>query len=336
MTFTHVANEETWNALVQRLPGHGIYQSWSWGELRTGARTIVRRYALLQNGEPRAAAAVELRRLLRAPWRIAYAPRGPLWLGEDNLQEFMARLSQNLMRSGVLHLKVNPTGSLGADKVLREMGFVRVRRPELTFGGVLPELTARLPLGGTAEVVRSNMEPEARRRVRQAERRGISITLETTADALQAFYPRLAQSAARQKFWLPQEDALHAMVEAWLRNGEGVVLLAMHAGECIGGALCTFFGEEAMGHFLADDPEKRHLSAVYALYDAGMVEAIRKGCRFFDLGGIRNAQDDGLFRFKRQFGAARQAHLGEWNLPLRPLWYGALSVLSHGDLKRRI
>ncbi len=336
MTFAQCMDERRWNALVKALPEHGIYQSWNWGELRAGPQRDVRRFALFESGLPRAAASVELRRMQRLPFRVAYAPRGPLWVDTEHLLLFASHLSSALKREGVLYLKVNPSGDPVRAAALQQAGFAPVPRPDLTFGGILPHLTARLPLATVREVYRA-MEPEARRRVRQAERRGILVESASSAEQMAEFYPWLLRTAQRQGFGLPPEGALRAMAGAWLRRREGMLFLARHEGAPIGGALCSFFGDEGCGHFLADDPAQRSLSAVYALYAAGIEEAARRGCRFFDLGGIRAADDaDGLFRFKRQFGASAHRHLGEWNLPLSSLWYRVLTRVSHGALPRHI
>lgn len=335
MRLTRVTDEATWNDLIRKLPGHGIYQAWSWGELRKRPHRAVHRYALLEGDEVRAAAAVELRRLARLPWRIAYAPRGPLWRDPTDLEVLLGELRRELAAHSVLHLKINPDRPPAEDATLQSLGFSQISHPDRTFGGILPELCARLRLPVSTDALRGAMEPEARRRIRQAERRGLRVE-QSGPDGLDEFYPWLQATADRQSFSLPPREALREMARAWTERGQGALLLARSEGRCVGGALCSFFGEEAVGHFLADDPASRHLSATYALYDAGFAEAAARGCRFFDLGGIQSTAGDGLFGFKRQFGARPVRLVGEWNLPLRRLPYTLLSVASRGRLPRLI
>ena len=336
MGFTHIADEDTWNRLARELPHHGIYQAWSWGELRGGPRTAVRRYALLRGGRPRAAASIELRRMARLPWRIAYAPRGPLWMDDGDLEEFLARLSTDLLRSGVVHLKVNPSAP-EAKSLLPGLGFLRIERPELTFGGILPSISARLSLPPRPQDLLGRLEADARRRVRQSRRRGIEVAREEGVAAVDELYPWLERNSLRLGFHLPPRELLRSLASAWLWRGEGSVLLARHEGECVGGAICSYFGDEATGHFIADDPGRRELSATYALYAAGLEEALARGCRYFDFGGVRAAaQEDPLLRFKRQFGAFPFHHAGEWNLPLRPEVYSGLALITRGAAARRI
>lgn len=330
MPFTAVRDEEWWNQIVQELPGHSIYQAWSWGEYRERRGVGVHRYALIEGGRPLAGAAVEIRRMRRLPWCVGYAPAGPLWASAEALHAFLGHLRPELSRMGVLHLKVNPRGSQVSPAVLRREGFLPVdARPGQTFGGILPLETA------VVDLAQSCTEPDARRRVRQAARRGVGVSAEAPEDALEEFYRWLRATSLRQVFWLPAAEMLREMLEVWAARGEAALLVARHGGACIGGAICSFFGDEAMGHFIADDPGSRHLSAVYALYAAGLAEASRRGCRYMDLGGIR-AGDDGLHGFKRQFGAGRLRHAGEWNLPLRPGWYGLLDLVSQGRLRHTV
>ena len=335
LRLTQVTDETNWDELIQELPGHGVYQAWSWGELRKGPHREVRRYALVEGGEVRAAVAIELRRLARLPWRIAYAPRGPLWRDPRDLEALLGDLPRGLSELSALHLKINPERPPSEDATLGSLGFSRVSQPDRTFGGILPELSARLRLPASVEALRGAMEPEARRRIRQAERRGLRVE-QSGPEGLGEFYPWLQATADRQSFFLPPREALQEIVRVWTERGEGALLLARSEGRCVGGALCSFFGEEGVGHFLADDPSSRHLSTAYALYDAGLTEASARGCRFFALGGIQSTADDGLFGFKRQFGARPVRLVGEWNLPVRRLPYALLSVSSRGRFSRRI
>ncbi len=335
LRLTLVTDETNWDELIHGLPGHGVYQAWSWGELRKGPHREVRRYALVEGGQVRAAVAVELRRLAHVPWRIAYAPRGPLWRDGRDLGVLLGDLRRELSKLSVLHLKINPDRPPSEDATLKSLGFARVSHPGRTFGGILPELSARLRLAASVEALRGAMEPEARRRIRQAERRGLRVE-QSGPGGLRELYPWLQATADRQSFFLPPRETLHEIVRVWTERGEGALLLARSEGRCVGGALCSFFGEEGVGHFLADDPSSRHLSTAYALYDAGLAEAAARGCRFFDLGGIHSTADDGLFDFKRQFGALAVRLVGEWNLPVRRLPYALLSVASRGRLPRRI
>jgi len=330
-----VDREPDWDRIVLGLPGHGIYQAWSWGEIRRAPGRVVRRYALLAAGSPRAAAAVELHRLRRLPFSVAYAPAGPLWSDDDDLLELLARLADALRADGALYLKVNPRREESAADILARAGLERLAPWAEPFGGVLPLRTAVVDLGPGLGAAGGAAEADARRRVRQAARRGVGVEPEGES-SLAEFHAWLIAAAAHRRFALPAADVLRAMLRTWLQRDQGELLVARHGGRCVGGAICSFFGDEAVGHFIADDAGQRPLSATYALYAAGIAAAVRRGCRYMDLGGIRDAAQDGLFRFKRQFGAVPRAHVGEWNLPLQRGWYRALALASAGRFGQRI
>lgn len=324
------AGPAEWNEIAHSLPGHSIYQSWSWGEWQTARGVKVRRYAALRDGYPVAAASVELRRLRQLPWSTAYVAAGPLWQTSGDLCTLLALLLPELRAQGVLALRLSPLRPPSEDPFPALGGYLVAGRP------ILPRLTWRVDLCPGRDAVFAQMRPNTRRRVRQASRQGVEIKDATPAD-LHYLHEWLAATAQRRALPLLTADALRTMLATWLRYGDGAYYLAWHEGRPCGGVICSFYGDEALGHFIGDDQKHRTApSVVQALYWHCLEEAIARGCTFMDFGSIGDGEDDPLRSFKRQFGGFANAYQPERILRIRPQLHACLSLFSRGRLLDRL
>ena len=319
-----------WNATTCALPGHGIYQAWSWGEWQSARGVMVRRYSALRSGQPVAAASVELRRLRQLPWSTAYIPAGPLWQTVADLGAFLALLLPELRAQGALSLRLSPLRPPSEDPFPTLVSTRVAERP------ALPRLTWRVDLRPGRDTVFTQMMPNTRRRVRQAARQGVEIKEASLGD-LHHLYEWLAATAQRRALQLLSAADLRSMLATWQRHGDGAYYLAWHEGHPCAGVICSYFGDEALGHFIGDDQRHRTgPSVVQALYWHCIDEAIRHGCSFIDFGSIGPADDDPLRSFKRQFGGFACAYQPERVLRLRPVLHTALTLLSGGRLNQRL
>ena len=78
-----------------------------------------------------------------------------------------------------------------------------------------------------------------------------------------------------------------------------------------------------------DERYRRYLPAYILRYE-GMKWAYRKGCKYFNFGGVQGTFDDGLFEFKSSFNPCIDVYLGEFDLPcidfIYPLWAHGLPL----------
>lgn len=80
----------------------------------------------------------------------------------------------------------------------------------------------------------------------------------------------------------------------------------------------------------------RQYLAPYALRNAGIEWAYRQGREYFNFGGVQGSLEDGLFEFKSSFHPMIRSYVGEFDLPIRPLFYKAMEVAIHLNKKIKL
>ena len=200
-------------------------------------------------------------------------------------QALMERLTQHGKSAGWKHIEIKGGGAF--------------------FGKTAPpcaeHITHLLDLSADEDAIQNAFRESTRRNIRKASREGVEVTFHHTAEALEAFYGLHCRT--RRRHGLPPQpwrffEKVYAHVVA---AGKGVVLLAVHAGKTVAGAVYFFFREGALFKFGASDRNHQHLRANNLV----MWEAIRWFCRngFRSLHfGRTEPENEGLLQFKRGWG----------------------------------
>ena len=321
---------------VEALPHASIYQAFSWGEIRR-AQGLVPHRILVQggNGEP-LAAATWVERPLPFGRSVLIGARGPLWAPAhpEAVVRLIEETSALARECRALSCRLNPAAPASPEGIrfLRDLGLRTVLWRHLPFGGTLPVREWHLALDGTLDRIWQGLNPDHRRLVRRAHRRGIVVTEGTPGD-LPILWKAVRSLARRKGLPMRSERALTEMARIWMECGEGLFLLAQRKGRVLGASLSTRFGPEALGHFMADDGSSRADGVVHALYWAFLSWAHRLGAKVANLGGVaahpgRPGSLAGLETFKRHFGGRPVTYVGEWDAVFDPGAYRMLRALE--------
>lgn len=68
-----------------------------------------------------------------------------------------------------------------------------------------------------------------------------------------------------------------------------------------------------------DEEFRRYQAALYTWFETAN-HAFERGCQWQNLGGIENDLSGGLFNFKSKFKPEIEEFIGEFNLPVSPLY----------------
>ncbi|MFO7732374.1 MAG: GNAT family N-acetyltransferase [Candidatus Aminicenantes bacterium] len=148
----------------------------------------------------------------------------------------------------------------------------------------------------------SGLRESARRNVRKAAREGVIVEFERSTEALREFY-RL-QCGTRRRHGLPPQPFLFfkSIGEHVLNRDLGTVASARFGGRVIASSVFFHFGTEAIFKYNASDPR----SLARRPNNLILWEAVRwckgRGATTLNLGRTE-ADDPGLLRFKRSWGA---------------------------------
>jgi lipid II:glycine glycyltransferase (peptidoglycan interpeptide bridge formation enzyme) len=364
LTPTWISDPGEWNHRLRALPTAHILQTWEWGEFKrrtTGWRP--ERCAYLDaEGQWAAAASLLTRRV--GPLRVVYIPKGPLFRDYTDLTTLQAVLDhlQGLARRrGAIWLKLDPdivvaTG-LPADapddegrhpdtpdpngqaalKVLQERGW-RFSPDQVQFRNTLT-----LDLAQGEEELLAGMNQSTRRKLRLAEKAGVTVRSTTSEADLRLLYDLYVVTGQRQGFTTRPWDYYHDLWTIFLQAGLAHVLLAEAEGQALAGLILFHFGQTAWYFYGMSANEQRDRQPTYALQWAAIRWAKAQGYRVYDWWGAPNTFSEadpmsGVYRFKVGFGGQVVRHIGAWDyVPFPPLYwaYGQAAPRLIGWLRRR-
>jgi CelD/BcsL family acetyltransferase involved in cellulose biosynthesis len=184
-----------------------------------------------------------------------------------------------------------------------------------------------LALDRDLDALRASFDATLRKRLRQAERRGLTVRLGRSADDVADFYRLHIATRRRQGVPVQPRRFFDAVWRHMIAPGLGVVALAgPPGGRPVAGYVLFVWNGTALGKFQASDPDAWGLRPNHLLYWAVIRWAAESGHRRLDFGRTEKAHD-GLQEWKAGWGAEA--------IPLsyaRTSGFGADSAAGEGRL----
>lgn len=209
------------------------------------------------------------------------APLVQAWLKEVDVLAKKEKAVYLRVEPGLV--KDGPVGfGLKADFDWREVGFVGAH------AHYQPENTLVVDLSGTEEEILAQMKAKGRYNIKLAEKKGVEVIEAGVEIGLEegvaAFYDLLKETTERDKFGGHAARYYLKMLEI-LGPERAKLYLARYEGVIIAGVLVTFFGDLAIYYFGASGNQHRNVMAPYLLQWRAMLEAKKRGCRWYDFLG---------------------------------------------------
>jgi CelD/BcsL family acetyltransferase involved in cellulose biosynthesis len=284
-----------WLALVDSHPSASVFHSRAWLEsLRRAYGYEPVAFTTAAPGEPLSDAIVFCRidswltgrRLVSLPFSDHSEP---LVRDDDTLRAMLAALARICRRDGYRYLELRPVRAA----VTGVEGFVDSGRFYLH----------RLDLGPSLEAIFGGLHKDCvRRKIRRAERDGVTCEEGRSPGLLEAFYG-LFVSTCRVRRLPPQPlDWFRQLIECM---GDALTLrIAFRDGQPIAGILTLRAGHTMTYKYGAADARFNNLGATPLLLWRAITEAKARGLRELDLG--RSDDDNaGLLTFKDRWGTSR-------------------------------
>lgn len=341
-----VHDAEAWDARVLALPAPHLLQSWAWGDFKArwgwaverlvwpddgvaadDGATADGRATVVDGAAVSAIAQVLTRRVGRAPFRVGYIPKGPLMARPDDpaaWRRVLADLEDWARARRLVLLKFDADVPAGADTVAaawRSRGWMPSGEQIQFPNTMLSDLTV-----GEAALW-AGMKPDTRRKIRFAERHGVTLRHGGKAD-LDTFYDLYAATGARQGFGIRSRDYYLDAWSMFLDRGWSTVILAEREGQALAGVIPVAFGDTAWYLYGASaDVGREHRPAYLAQWES-LRWAVGRGCTRYDWWGGPTVLDErdslwGVYRFKSGFGATLAAQQGAWDFPCGGWRYAA-------------
>jgi hypothetical protein len=283
----------------------------SGGESRLSTNLSVRRLVFEDVGMPVAICHV-LDKAVAGVVVASRINRGPLLIGSDAGDGVALGVYSTLKRRwrhlahGVLF--VGPALEVGddSDRLLRDAGL----RPRRQQGWTSAVLDLRLDEAG----LRAHMAPTWRNRLKLAERSGLAFTVSEAQDALDWMLSRHVENMGAKGFVGPSARFVRSLCRA--SPGDWFVARLWVPGEPdpVAGMLVYQFGNTAEYYVGWFGDAGRKVAAGNLLYLRAILEARRRGCLRFDLGGYHptSTSETGLRRFKQGLRGVEYTLSNEW------------------------
>ncbi len=323
--YTDPQDQAAWDKRVAAAPGGHLLQSWAWGELKARFGWGVQRIAVGQ-----ACAQILYRPLPGGLGTLAYIPKGPVAHDDSEFQLLLDEIDPLARREGAICLKIEP--NLEDDprhvQLLQQWGF------RFSPQQVQPQRTLVVDLDGEPDAILQRMKQKTRYNIGLAERKGVTVRAGDETD-LPAFYVLMEETAQRDGFAIHSREYYDTAHHLLASTGKGRLLLAEYEGQLLGTLSVLALGDTACYMYGATSNEHRNRMPAYALQWAAMLWAREQGCRFYDLWGVPDEDEDtleahftersdglwGVYRFKRGYGGRLVRTIGAWDRVYAPLRY---------------
>ena len=323
-----LTNAPTWDEFVAQHPHGNILQTQRWGQHKAAFGWEWETVTL----DTRACGALVLYKPL--PFKLgtlAYIPRGPLanWEDAAQLQALMPALERAARRHRAWALWMEPPllDTPATRATLHTLGL----RP--TPRTIQPPRTVLVDIAAAEDAVLARMKSKTRYNIRLAARKGVTVR-EGALDDVATFYALMCETGARDGFGAHSEAYFRYALELFAPVDQAALLLAEVAGEAVAGLVVFALGQTAWYFYGASSNRHRNKMPTYASQWAAIQWAKARGCTYYDLWGIPDAdvvtleaqfteRRDGLwgvYRFKRGFGGEVVRYVGLWEKPLNPLY----------------
>ena len=304
LQFINATNKEEWDNFIISHPESNFLQSWDFYEFhKSRGREIVRKIAIDDNDKILAAYAGVIETAKRGT-HLAIAG-GPIldWQNKKLIQAIFDDIKKEGKNHRCVFVRVRPQLEL-SDKSLKLMQDLGLKKAPMYLS---VEYAGILDLTKPEAEILANASQGFRRKLRKAEKAGITIEKSTDPKIVHEFYELEVKHAKRQGFVAFSEDFLTKQFKAFTKNNEVTMYTAKLNGETLAQNFMIFYGNEASYHYGVSSDLGTKYSAAPLLHLEAMRDARTRNITRYNLWGIvgpdeKNHRFYGVSEFKRSFG----------------------------------
>jgi lipid II:glycine glycyltransferase (peptidoglycan interpeptide bridge formation enzyme) len=337
LTFTSITDRDQWNTYLRQMPYAHILQTWEWGVFKyetTG--WIPHRWAWMDGQTPVALCSMGERKI--GPFSMMYAPKGPALHYDDPAlaAAILEMIQEKARQHRAIWVKVDPDVTLASgvpgeesdqpnpigqriEALLTATGWL-FSDDQIQFRN-----TITIDLTRSEEDILMAMSQNTRRKVRQAEKKEVTIRSGTVAD-LDALYDLYTTTGERNEFLVRPRSYYTKLWRYFLESNLAHILIAEHEARPIAHVILFHFGATCWYFYGASSNEERDRMPNYALQWEAMRWAKAHGYSTYDMWGAPNEfiESDsmwGVYMFKQGFRGTVERRIGAWDYAPYPLLY---------------
>ena len=317
-------NREEWDNFITSHPESNFLQSWDFYEfhLSRGKKVVRRLFFSPENPEKILAAYAGVVETAKRGTYLAIAG-GPI-LDWDN-KPLKTAVFKDIKTQGIAEncafVRVRPQlelSHLGTALKFPQNSAISLKKAPMYLS---VEYAGILDLTKSEAEILAGASQGFRRKLRKAEKAGISIETSTDPKEIETFYQIELAHAQRQKFIPFSKDYLQKQFAAFAKNDEAILYTAKLNNEILAQNFMIFYGHEASYHYGVSTDLGTKYSAAPLLHLAAMDEARARGISRYNLWGIVEKDQTshrfyGVSEFKRSFGCAELRYIPAHDLIL--------------------
>lgn len=319
-----------WDAALTRFDDGSPFQSYAWGEYRRGLGWQPYRWAAFNERD-------EIVAMLQAYLRRHRFGIGMLWSEGGPVGDLTAcdETLQTIIRQSVGLRRVYFRFRCDRTRTIHDVLRLKKQGWTLPWEALNTSYTAVLELNANEEELLAGAARNWRGNLRRAEKGELATRewLNPAAEDIHAAFRSLEKAKG-----LAEQHSREEIEQLLANTGHQLALYRSDDPNgglmSLGGALV--FGRRANLWFFATTEQGRKSRASYAVFWALVQHCKRIGVTEYDMGGIDPVNNEGVYRFKKDSGAAPVELLGEWDWATQPWlrWFGNWAIAQRSRLRR--
>ena len=323
MKIIDAVDQVSWDEFVTSHDDANFLHSWAWGDFHEArGKKVVRRIALNGNDEIVAAYVGQVETAKRGTY-LAIAG-GPIM--DWNRRAIREAIFEDIEKQGkkyhCVFVRIRP--QITDTNKNREIFEMLGMKPAPMYLSV--EFAGILNLGKSEEEILAGAAQGLRRKIRKADKAGITVETSTDPKDIKKFYEIELETAARHKFVEFSEDFLQKQFEAFAKYDQVKLYTAKLDGEILAQNFMIFYGNEASYHYGVSTELGTKYSGAPLLHMQAMRDARERGISRYNFWGITGVDETkhrfyGVSQFKRSFGVEELKYLHAHDMILKPAKY---------------
>jgi len=322
-----------WEEFLSQCSEKTFLQSWNWTEFQKTLESKIWRFGVYENGQLLAISLVIKIKAKRGTF--LFLPHGPMIkmknekgkekndnLKSKNLNIFLEELKKIAKQEKCSFIRVAPIWQNNEEnkKIFKELGFKQAPIH------IHPQLTWQLDIGLAEDQLLANMRKTTRYLIKQGlKNKELVIEKSKNIEDVEIFNKLYQTTVNRNHFNPFSLDYLKNEFSAFLKDGQTLIFLAKHKGECLASAIIIFW--QGIGFYHQGASKTSKIPASYLLQWEAIKEAKGRGCKIYNFWGVADARNikiskyrkhpwAGLTLFKKGFGGYEKEYLKTQDLPL--------------------
>jgi lipid II:glycine glycyltransferase (peptidoglycan interpeptide bridge formation enzyme) len=295
-----------WSQMLDLFNDANIYQTWSYGQVRWGERSLSH-IVLRRGGEVLGMAQLRIVRPTRLNFGMAYLRWGPVIerrgsaLDEGVASRMAEALHEEYVEKRKLFLRILPNAFLGSSRAAAvESAFCRFgpepRSPENVYRTFLVDLAPELPL------LRKRLDAKWRNHLSRAEKNNLRIIAGYGPTEFGAFIEIYNQMRRRKTFETTVDVEEFERIQCDLLEQHRMrILICEDGGVPVAGLVASAMGDSAIYLLGATSDDGLKSQGAYLLHWT-MIQWLKEShVKWYDLGGIDPIANPGVYSFKKGF-----------------------------------